>query len=537
MPASAPAVALPDPWLLAALAGAALAPPLLVALLLVGAWLLPTAALGVPRAVRALAPPLLAAGMAWWLVLPRLEPGAGTVALDRAIDALAQLHGAWTGGAPLTDTAPLVAYARAVWTPALVAGGVLAVVAVPWLLYAGHGTATRSESYKSGAGSAVGAPGAPAAERLPAPGAFRLKGRTTRALLRQRTQAPRHFLGHLLVEGWVTLLVAGGGVGKTDWFLAFVAASLRARAAQRRGEPLPRFCGLEVLPARWYVLSEQTAETLLPYLRRWGLDAADAAAGVVWVTWDDACRRWTKQGYDGFPTFAHVAPAAERDARRQGCDGILWDTYMQWAADTSGNVNDTGGVRRCFARFKAAAAGGGWWLWRRRRLSIAVNLHTNKAGQVAGNESIKASCDALYVLEAPDPQNERGQGHVRVLTCHKSRDRESPRKLVVATDPETGAYDLYQAPARSSTRQPSTPSTPTVPPPGTAVDTATGDGLLAALRGAGAAGGTLSECAASGGVSRQAAHKRLTGLERRGTVERCGRRDGADLWRLKGAAA
>lgn len=238
-----------------------------------------------------------------------------------------------------------------------------------------------------------------------------VRGQSTRRFLRGAdTELARPVLEGVLYRDGVTLLYAPPGMGKSEFAFALIAASVRAAV---QGAPVD-FVGLKVYPAKWYILSEQTKRGLLPYLRRHGLTAADADPWVVWETWHNVKRQWRgRLRRSGNPTWEETGPGAVAAAKRHGCTAFVLDTLFQWAADTSGALQDIGGVRKTFDPLQTMAEAG---------VAVLTLLHTNKNGSYAGSYALQAACDIMYRLHHPakTPEN------VRELERDKTRAEGSP---------------------------------------------------------------------------------------------------------------
>jgi hypothetical protein len=334
---------------------------------------------------------LAAAALGWYLLSGEAGRFAGLLAPALSVGA---------PGQPALAFAPGVARPATPPTPVLAGGGAAGVLA------AAGGAWVYAESRKL------------------------VHGRATRRFLRGADkELARPVLEGVLYRDGVTLLYAPPSMGKSEFAFALVAASIKAAVSV---EGSADFVGLKVYPAKWYILSEQTRRGLLPYLRRHGLSEADVEGRVIWETWHNVKRRWRGRLREtGNPTWERVAPAALADAKRHGCTAFLLDTLFQWAGDTSGALQDVGGVHRTFDPLMTLADAG---------IGVLTLMHTTKSGSYAGSYALQASCDIMYRLHHPakTPEN------VRELERDKTRDqgRHPARQGPRARDAPSPAYPL-----------------------------------------------------------------------------------------------
>jgi hypothetical protein len=269
---------------------------------------------------------------------------------------------------------------------------------------------------------------------------FRLRSRSTVELLADAARDPiRPLWAEVFDFGTVGFVYSPAGMGKTDFLLAAVAASIKAAV---QGEPV-RFCGREMHGARWLVVSEQTSASVESYLRAWGLHLGDALPYVRWITWEQArttwrrAARWQRLPKDEqlMPPWDWTAEMLQREASDQGCSAVLLDTYKQWAVDTSASENDTGGVRKAVVPLQALAEDG-------KRKVVLVSAHSSASLKLAGSESLKGLVGALTGMHKPDA---RRWPTVRELVMDKNRNRRAPDRIrVVRTEHPDGTCEYHE---------------------------------------------------------------------------------------------
>jgi hypothetical protein len=237
----------------------------------------------------------------------------------------------------------------------------------------------------------------------------------------------------------VGFVYSPAGMGKTDFLLAAVAASIKAAVL---GQPVV-FCGREMHGARWLVVSEQTSASVESYLRAWGLHLGDALPYVRWITWEQArttwrrSARWQRLPKDEqlMPPWTWTAEMLQREANDQGCSAVLLDTYKQWAVDSSASENDTGGVRKALVPLQALAEDG-------KRKAVLVSAHSSASLKLAGSETLKGLVGALTGMHKPDAAR---WPTVRELVMDKNRNREAPDRIrVVRTKHPDGACEYHE---------------------------------------------------------------------------------------------
>jgi biotin operon repressor len=269
---------------------------------------------------------------------------------------------------------------------------------------------------------------------------FRLRSRSTAELLADAARDPIRPLWQEVFDfGTVGFVYSPAGMGKTDFLLAAVAASIKAAV---QGEPVV-FCGRLMHGARWLVVSEQTSASVESYLRAWGLHLGDALPYVRWITWEQArttwrrSARWQRLPKDEqlMPPWNWTAEMLQREANDQGCTAVLLDTYKQWAADTSASENDTGGVRKAVVPLQALAEDG-------KRKAVLVSAHSSASLKLAGSETLKGLVGALTGMHKPDAKR---WPTVRELVMDKNRNRRAPDKIrVVRTEHPDGTCEYHE---------------------------------------------------------------------------------------------
>jgi hypothetical protein len=290
-----------------------------------------------------------------------------------------------------------------------------------------------------GAGGAASAAGAVAVRRWWGD-RYRLRSRSTADLLADAAADPIRPLWEQVFDfGTVGFVYSPAGMGKTDFLLAVVAASIKAALS---GEPVA-FCGRRMYGARWLVVSEQTSASVESYLRAWGLHAGDAAPYVRWITWEQARKKWRQtaraqhlpKDEQLMPPWNWSADMIQREANDQGCSAVLVDTYKQWVADTSASENDTGGVRKAVVPLQSLAEDG-------KRKAVLVSAHSSASLKLAGSETLKGLVGALTGMHVPDRKR---WPTVRELVMDKNRNRRAPERIrVVRTEHPDGACEYHE---------------------------------------------------------------------------------------------
>jgi hypothetical protein len=381
---------------------------------------------------------------------------------------------------------------------------------------------------------------------------FRLRSRSTVELLADAARDPiRPLWAEVFDFGTVGFVYSPAGMGKTDFLLAAVAASIKAAV---QGEPV-RFCGREMHGARWLVVSEQTSASVESYLRAWGLHLGDALPYVRWITWEQAratwrrAARWQRLPKDEqlMPPWDWTAEMLQREASDQGCSAVLLDTYKQWAGDTSASENDTGGVRKAVVPLQALAEDG-------KRKAVLVSAHSSASLKLAGSESLKGLVGALTGMHKPDA---RRWPTVRELVMDKNRNRRAPDRIrVVRTEHPDGTCEYHEWTKDEGTKGVVRPGK--IPEPAASgtggfggasaapsvgekegvhkeVDTRTDgqtDAFEDALKAAGADGISTTELGTKTGLPRQRVGERLNRLATQGKAEKVGKQGKADKWRF-----
>ncbi len=269
---------------------------------------------------------------------------------------------------------------------------------------------------------------------------FRLRSRSTAELLADAASDPiRPLWAEVFDFGTVGFVYSPAGMGKTDFLLAAVAASIKAAV---QGEPV-LFCGRLMYGARWLVVSEQTSASVESYLRAWGLHLDDALPYVRWITWEQARATWRRSARwqhlpkdeQLMPPWTWTAEMLQREASDQGCSAVLLDTYKQWAADTSASENDTGGVRKAVVPLQALAEDG-------KRKAVLVSAHSSASLKLAGSETLKGLVGALTGMHKPDAKR---WPTVRELVMDKNRNRRAPDRIrVVRTEHPDGSCEYHE---------------------------------------------------------------------------------------------
>jgi hypothetical protein len=340
---------------------------------------------------------------------------------------------------------------------------------------------------------------------------FRLRSRSTVELLADAARDPiRPLWAEVFDFGTVGFVYSPAGMGKTDFLLAAVAASIKAAV---QGEPV-RFCGREKARATW---------------RR--------------------AARWQRLPKDEqlMPPWDWTAEMLQREASDQGCSAVLLDTYKQWAVDTSASENDTGGVRKAVVPLQALAEDG-------KRKAVLVSAHSSASLKLAGSESLKGLVGALTGMHKPDA---RRWPTVRELVMDKNRNRRAPDRIrVVRTEHPDGTCEYHEWTKDEGTKGVVRPGK--IPEPAASgtggfggasaapsvgekegvhkeVDTRTDgqtDAFEDALKAAGADGISTTELGTKTGLPRQRVGERLNRLATQGKAEKVGKQGKADKWRF-----
>ena len=246
-----------------------------------------------------------------------------------------------------------------------------------------------------------------------------------------------------LVAGWlargaITLLAADPKAGKTE--LAFALF----RSAYDRQD----FCGLATKPFRVLVLTEQTATTLYPFVRRYGFWRVPTGRLERWwlayvarrgvgnavevVPWS-SLYRGKKPGQR--PTWADIAPAGIELAVRGRYDVLMVDTLGRWAAgEGGGGVASPQAMLTAMGYLHEAAE---------RGLCVLINHHNSRAGRVMGTVSIDAEMDIILKLSrAPGPGEQAETTGRRLVAGNEGRFAEdTPPVLYVRLVREPDAPD------------------------------------------------------------------------------------------------
>jgi hypothetical protein len=295
---------------------------------------------------------------------------------------------------------------------------------------------------------------------------------------------------NLVLRGFITMLYAKQGTGKTEWCCGLI-----------RNHPDIRF----------YWLSEQTAETLAPYLQRWGL--AEGAMLEV-VTRDEADALWDAHGHDTEATWEHLGPMALNQAGRLGFDVVIIDTWTGWTNDEQNKA-----IGRNMHPIRKAT---GQWHY-----AVLTIGHTNKEGILLGGKMFERTCDisaGMDVVEGTEvrrvtwvkdrsPVDPMKPGQTRLLM--RDMDRLPPGyREPTPGELSGGGFGGYVPDQRDSNRSP------------TALEK-----VLTAL---GEGPSTVAELREHTGLSQPAVSGALTELEAKGGAIRIGKRGKADLWRIGG---
>jgi hypothetical protein len=225
----------------------------------------------------------------------------------------------------------------------------------------------------------------------------RSAGDVVREASRRLKNRPAEIERGLLLRGYITMLFARQGTGKTEYLLWLT---------KKHPE------------ARFYLLTEQTDDSLAPYLSRWGLAGA---RNLHIVTREKADELWRRHGHDASPEWTALAPLVLEDAGHRGDDVFVMDTWTAWT-----NTQEAKGIQKAMAPIREAVG--------RHRFAFLALGHTNKDGELLGSKEFERLCDVSVggeVVEGSDarrlwwvkdrsPANLRGQ-EVRVV-----RDLDGP---------------------------------------------------------------------------------------------------------------
>jgi hypothetical protein len=321
----------------------------------------------------------------------------------------------------------------------------------------------------------------------------RLKPRSAREIVRAAERAvrqkPAEIERGLLLRGYIAILFARQGTGKTEYLCWLV---------------------LKHPGVRFYFLTEQTDATLAPYLERWGL--ADAHNLHV-VTRDDADALWRKHDHQTGATWDYLGPMALDDAGRRGADVFIMDTWTAW----TGGTQDAKGIQAAMAPIREAVGRWGY--------AAFVLGHTNAEGQLLGSKEFERLCDVSVggeVVEGTEVRRltwvkDRSPANLRGESVNLVRDLSGLTPCYREATPEElsngGVGGVVQG-RRDSNKPP------------TAVDkvrTALAEGPA-----------TVKELQAKTGLSQPAVSLALTTLELAHGALRIGKRGQAELWRSGG---
>ncbi len=235
-----------------------------------------------------------------------------------------------------------------------------------------------------------------------------------------RTAAELAAVAPAIVEWFLFRWVAFGAIteldgkpkasGKTTFILALIRAAL---------DELP-FLGERTTKTPIVMLTEQTAATLAPALRRAGL--ADRSDLII-LTWTDA------RG----PAWPDVVQAAVAECSARNARVLIVDTLPQFAGLRGDTENDSGAALEAIAPLQAAAAAG---------LAVLVSRHDRKGpGEIGesarGSSAFAGAVDAILRL-CRRPNSPRPT--IRDLFA-LSRFEETPDQLVIELTP-TGYISL-----------------------------------------------------------------------------------------------
>jgi hypothetical protein len=218
-------------------------------------------------------------------------------------------------------------------------------------------------------------------------GGARLRPRSAAEIIRAAERALKHkavvIEPNLVLRGFITMLYAKQGTGKTEWACGLI-----------RNHPDIRF----------YWLSEQTDDTLAPYLLRWGL--AEGPTLRV-VTRDEADALWAAHGHETEATWEHLAPMALDQAGRLGFEVVIIDTWTGWTNDEQNKA-----IGRNMAPVRRAT---GQWHY-----AVLTIGHTNKEGVLLGGKMFERTCDISAGMDVVEGTQ------VRRLTWVKDRSPDGP---------------------------------------------------------------------------------------------------------------
>jgi hypothetical protein len=316
----------------------------------------------------------------------------------------------------------------------------------------------------------------------------RSAGEVVRAAQRGLKTKPAEIERGLLLRGYIAILFAKQGTGKTEYLCWLV---------------------LKHPEVRFYFLTEQTDATLAPYLLRWGLVGAK---NLHIVTRDDADALWRAHHHQTSATWEHLGPMVLDDAGRRGADVWVMDTWTAW----TGGTQDAKGIQAAMAPIREAV---GRWHY-----AAFVVGHTNAEGLLLGSKEFERLCDISVggeVVEGTEVRRltwvkDRSPGRYPPgQSLHLIRDLNgaTPRYLeVTPAEVSGGGVGGVVQVQRDSNR------------PKTALEK-----VLGAL---GEGPSTVADLRERTGLSQPAVSGALTALEGEGQASRADKRGKADVWQL-----